>query len=142
MRTISTIRIARATILALSIAAVAAPSVTVAQSSRATVARAIAPSAISPWAGVYRLQLTGPQGQTILMRLLVERQGDELSGTIISDDNSVAHVDLSLVGNDLRANAHTTAGEGTLLLRDSGDGVTGSFTVGKVAFVVEARRSV
>ena len=99
-------------------------------------------SSIAPMAGVYRLQLTAKDGASLQVRLVVERLGEGLSGTLVSEDNGVAHVDLKFVGDELRATATTSLGEGVLVLRESAAGMTGTFTVGKRVWMVSGERSV
>jgi hypothetical protein len=129
----------RAAILSALLTAVATPAI--AQSRLAAAHPSAAIDTGSPWAGVYRLRLTNTKGQTTQLRLIVERVGHELSGTLISDDNTAAHVDLALDGDAIKASARTSAGDGTMLLRETSEGIEGTFVIGKLSYTVSGRRS-
>jgi hypothetical protein len=124
----------------LSLATLAAP--VAAQQTYAVRTSAAVTTSAAPQAGVYRLQMTEQSGRTVMVRLIVERIGERLSGTLVSEDNVVAHADLRVVDDALRASTATSLGEGTLLIRETDSGITGTFTVGKKVWKVEGERSV
>lgn len=113
-----------------------------AQQAYATHAPAASATSPAPQSGVYRLQMTAQDGRTIAVRLIVERVGERLSGTLVSEDNVVAHADLRVDNDALRASTATSLGEGTLVIRETDAGITGTFTVGKKVWTVEGTRSV
>ena len=130
----------RAVVLSALLTGVGLPAV--AQTHLAAAHPTAAATASSPWAGVYRLQLTGAKGETVQLRLIVERVGEGLSGTLLSDDNTAAHADVTLDGDAMKASARTNGGEGTLVLHETSEGIEGTFKVGMLAFTVSGRRSV
>jgi len=93
------------------------------------------------WLGVYRLTLVGADNTPTAMRLLVEREGDGVSGTLITVAQGPAHADLRVDGDALWASAETSEGNGALVLRLTGDGVTGTFTVGRKVWTVTGART-
>lgn len=95
----------------------------------------------SSWLGVYRLTLVGTDNTPTAMRLLVEREGDGVSGTLITVAQGPAHADLRVHGDALWASAETSQGSGALVLRLTADGVTGTFTVGRKVWTVTGART-
>jgi hypothetical protein len=93
------------------------------------------------WAGIYRLTLISKTQAPMPVRLLVERDGETLTGTLLSDIHGAAHAALRLDGDVLRASTQTSRGQGELVLRETSEGITGTFTVGKQVWTVTGTRS-
>ena len=60
---------------------------------------------------------------------------------LLSDIHGAAHAALRLDGDMLRASTQTSRGQGELVLRETSEGITGTFTVGKQVWTVSGTRS-
>ena len=108
---------------------------------RDDVPRVASMSTPESWAGIYRLTLISKTQAPMPVRLLVERDGGVLTGTLLSDVNGAAHASLRLEGDALKASTSTSRGAGELVLRVTDKGVVGTFTVGKQVWEVSGTRS-
>jgi hypothetical protein len=99
-----------------------------------------APSSAAAWAGVYRIALTKGD-ETVPARVVMERVGDALDGTVLLGSAATALAKVRSEGEELRAVLTTSAGRGDLVLRATEAGVTGTLTVGGETWVVSGRRS-
>lgn len=132
----------RAVALALAVTATLSTRAADAQGAHATGPRLIAPiPTLSPWSGVFRLQLKGERGDLMVFRLIVERDGDRMSGILITDANGITPVDLTLDDHTVRGSAQTSEGRGWLVLHETSGGLEGTFTVGRMVYTVVGART-
>jgi hypothetical protein len=137
---------ARTLSLALALAALAAP----APAALAQAAYAPAPTAraeraehaaAAAWVGVYRVDMTKGT-ETIPVRVIMERVGDSLDGTILVGGTASALGSVRAEGTELRAAVTTSAGRGELVLRTTPAGLTGTLTIGRAVWSLTGSRSV
>ena len=105
------------------------------------VASAPMPAALAAWVGVYRVSLTKGQ-QTIPLRVVMERVGVSLDGTVMvgTTTSALANVRSSEQG-ELRAVMLTSEGQGELVLRATATGIVGTLKIGKQTWAVTGERS-
>lgn len=136
--------LSRAIALALGLAALSAPAAAQQRAFATPPAAAVsaAPSAdpSAAWAGVYRVAITKGD-ETVHARVVMERDGEALAGTVLIEATASALTKLRHEGETLRATLLTSHGRGELALRATTDGVAGTLTVGKVTWTVEGKRS-
>jgi hypothetical protein len=111
-----------------------------------TVLTASAPTAegaaIAPWVGVYRLTIEGKAGVMLDTRVMVERFGDRLSGVLLVDQQASGLSDVRVDGDALSMAVNTAEGRGRLVLRRTGEGVTGTLTTGRKVWQVTGAQSI
>ena len=137
---------ARSLALALGVAAFAAPAAaqtafaTPATATTATPALRPATSASERWAGVFRVEARR-DGESVPMRIIVERTPGRLDGTVLIDNHASALDKVTGDEDELRAVMVTSEGRGELVLRPTATGVTGTLRVGKTTWKVAGERS-
>lgn len=102
---------------------------------------AYAVAAPASWVGIYRLQFTARDRGLLFVRLLLEREGDNVSGTIVSDEFQSTIYDIQLTGDELRATMPTDEGTGEIVLKNSADGITGTLRVHGKTWTIAGRRT-
>jgi hypothetical protein len=135
---------ARALALSLALASLAAPA-----AAQTSFAPAPAPGAAATqgaaasaaaWSGVYRIDVS--KGDEVLpMRVVVERVGNTLEGTVLLGGTASALANVRFEGGELRATMVTSTGKGELVLRQTEAGITGTLKVGKTTWTVTGGRS-
>ena len=90
--------------------------------------------------GVYRIALDNGR-ETVHARVVMERVGDALEGTVLMEATASALIQLRSENGEIRANMLTSNGRGELVLRPTESGVAGSLKVGKTTWSISGRRS-
>ena len=150
VRTSNTLRLA-SLVGALVVAAAPAPAValqavtTVSPVALADSARTVDETHLAPrtaWSGVFRVQLSlGRREVGAPAAIVVERVLAGPSGFMVVDSRTVSLSDIRVDGDMLRARVTTGDGVGTLMLRVSGDAVSGTLKVGRQTWDVVGERS-
>jgi hypothetical protein len=94
------------------------------------------------WSGVFRVQLSlGSREAGAPAAIVIERVLAGPSGFMVVDSRTVSLSEIRVEGDLLRARVTTGDGVGTLMLRVSGDAVSGTLKVGKQTWDVIGQRS-
>jgi hypothetical protein len=98
-------------------------------------------AAAAAWVGVYRVDMTKGT-ETIPVRVIMERVGESLDGTILVGGTASALGSVQADGMELRAAVTTSAGRGELVLKATATGITGTLKIGKTVWSLTGSRSV
>lgn len=140
MKSLPAIRLASVTLVAAAL--VADPTSVVAAQAPLTVQTVVVTSAAPPQlAGIYRLTFSGKGHASKAVHLLLQKNGAEYDGYLLTDGAEAILTDLRFDGDELRASALTSAGKGELTLKLSGNGVTGKLIVGKHVVAITGDRA-
>lgn len=101
-----------------------------------------AADASARWVGVYRLTILATKGDLLDARVLIEPSGAKLTGTLLVDQHASGIADVRLDGDALVATVVTAEGRGTLVMRQVGEDVAGTLTVGKRTWQVNGARAI
>ena len=93
------------------------------------------------WVGVYRVDITRGT-ETIPVRVIMERVGNTLDGTILVGGTASALGSVRADGMELRADITTSEGRGELVLKTTTEGISGTLKIGKTTWTVAGARSV
>lgn len=89
---------------------------------------------------VYRLTLT--RGSEVMpMRVVLDRVGTALDAMLLISGSVSALANVEYEGGELRGDVQTSGGAGRLVLRESGDAITGTLTVGRAVWTITGERS-
>jgi hypothetical protein len=99
-------------------------------------------AAPAQWVGVYRLMFNEPSGAMLDARVIVEPAGSRITGMLIVDQHASGITAIRADGDALRAQIVAQEGRGELVLRNSGEAITGTLTIGKRVWQVSGQRAI